>query len=146
MASRTTEEVLNILRPRENVLYFGSDDSEEEVDLLEDHDSDGTEYEVTDLEDDRDDVDVSEPEPELPTGTRRRKYVYGKDNYKWCVDAPENRGRRCSVTVILPQDKRKRCFYCKTEKDRKTNICCAKCAKPTCDEHRISCCISCYHN
>lgn len=63
MASRTSEEVLNILRPRENVLYFGSDDSEEEVDLLEDHDSDGTEYEVTDLEDDRDDDDIREPEP-----------------------------------------------------------------------------------
>lgn len=58
MASRTSEEVLNILRPRENVMYFGCDNSDEEVDLLEDHDSDGTEYDVTELEDDRNDDDV----------------------------------------------------------------------------------------
>lgn len=40
-------------------------------------------------------------------------------------------------------DKRKRCYYCKIEKDRKTQYCCVKCKKPVCKEHRAVCCFQC---
>ncbi|KAK9731488.1 hypothetical protein QE152_g13618 [Popillia japonica] len=168
-------------RERDEIPYFGGDESEEEVDSIEDVDSEDEAEEIG----------------------RSRKFVYGKDRYKWCLDLPKTRGRRSNITVILPKaigavdscctplqcwstlftakphlqatqpglhrslanankeilsdnhieagpmlgsdklDKRKRCYYCHHDSDRKTSFCCAKCKKPVCDELRIACCAQC---
>lgn len=100
---------MRILRPREEVDYFGEDISDDEADTVEDHDSDGSEYNVSDLEDHEDNADEEEHEENEqeagPSRSRRTKYVYGKDKYKWCVQIPETRGRRSNVTIILPKAK-----------------------------------------
>ncbi|XP_071639052.1 piggyBac transposable element-derived protein 4-like [Temnothorax longispinosus] len=40
-------------------------------------------------------------------------------------------------------DKRKRCAFCDSKKDKKTFVCCAKCRMPVCEEHRHELCFDC---
>lgn len=105
--ARTSEEVLRILRPRQPANYFREDDSDDEVDAVVDHDSEESEYDVSDLEGEEpnDEEVVVEEEEAGPSGRRRKKYVYGKDKYKWSINTPETRGRRLSETIILPTAK-----------------------------------------
>ncbi|XP_018404606.1 PREDICTED: piggyBac transposable element-derived protein 4-like [Cyphomyrmex costatus] len=108
MANRSGEDILRILRPRDDVEYLDGDDSEEEIlDAVEDHDSDASEASVSDFETENDDDDEEvESEPEQSDKERRRrKYAYGKNKYKWCLQAPEVRGRRSAVREILPEAK-----------------------------------------
>lgn len=39
--------------------------------------------------------------------------------------------------------KSKRCYLCDVKKDRKTFVCCPKCARPRCNEHRSHLCSGC---
>ena len=39
--------------------------------------------------------------------------------------------------------KSKRCYLCDVKKDRKTFVCCPRCARPRCNEHRSHLCSSC---
>ncbi|XP_018374167.1 PREDICTED: piggyBac transposable element-derived protein 4-like [Trachymyrmex cornetzi] len=40
-------------------------------------------------------------------------------------------------------EKRKRCYFCPTKKDRKTFYCCTHCKKPICEDHRSPICSEC---
>lgn len=63
------------------------------------------------------------------------------DNIREIISATEiNAG---STLRSDKMHKRKRCYYCKTEKDRKTQYCCVKCKKAVCEEHRVVCCVQC---
>jgi len=100
--------VSRVLRPRDPIFYFGGDDSEDELDAIEDHDSDGSVMSASDLDTSDSDSEAREAqedaENEPASSGRRRKYVFGKDKHKWCVETPENRGRRSgNIAIILPR-------------------------------------------
>ncbi|KAK9692852.1 hypothetical protein QE152_g34866 [Popillia japonica] len=97
---RSAAEITRVLRERDEISYFGGDESEEEVDSVEDVDSEGSEMSVSNLESSDTESEVEDEAEEIG---RRRKFVYGKDRYKWCLDLPETRGRRSNITVILPK-------------------------------------------
>lgn len=40
-------------------------------------------------------------------------------------------------------EKRKRCYYCSKQEDKKMQYCCAQCKKPICENHRFCLCVSC---
>ncbi|KAK0166572.1 hypothetical protein PV327_004066 [Microctonus hyperodae] len=104
MAQRSAEEVVRELRPDRDVVYFGGEDSENETDAIEDEESADSEMSISDFE--HENIEQSEEEEEREESTtsnrRRRKFVYGRDEHKSCLQAPETRGRSPSVRMILP--------------------------------------------
>ncbi|XP_071052585.1 piggyBac transposable element-derived protein 4-like [Onthophagus taurus] len=102
MAQRSADDVARVLRQRPIISYFGGEDSEEEIDNVEEADSDDSESHVSDKQSEEDES-VVEDEPETVEGSRRRKFVYGKDKHQWCLTTPESRGRRSNITIILPK-------------------------------------------
>ncbi|KAK9759277.1 hypothetical protein QE152_g173 [Popillia japonica] len=100
MEQRLAAEITRVLRERGEISYFGGDESEKEVDSVEDVDSEGSEMSVSNLESSDTESEVEDEAEEIG---RRRKFVYRKDRYKWCLDLPETRGRRSNITVILPK-------------------------------------------
>ncbi|XP_071645715.1 piggyBac transposable element-derived protein 4-like [Temnothorax longispinosus] len=105
---RQAEEVARRLRRHEPVSYFGEDDSDEELDALEEQDDSNTEEEADELEfeegdESEQDSEEETTEPEASTSTaRRRRIIYGKDKYRWSLSLPETRGRRSRLVVHLP--------------------------------------------
>ncbi|CAD7077714.1 unnamed protein product [Hermetia illucens] len=84
MEQRPGDEVRRITRSQEKVNYFGGEDSEDEIDVIDEDDSCSSESSASDIEseemdDDEMDEDVNEQQN---ASTRRRKYAYGKDKHK----------------------------------------------------------------
>jgi len=99
MEQRSPDHVSRVLRQRETVDYFG-ENSEEKNDYVEDADSDTSVDSVSDVESKNEESETEE-ESENESGVRRRKFLYGKDKYKWCLNTPEIRGRRSNNNIAI---------------------------------------------
>lgn len=100
MEQRSPDHVSRVLCQRETVDYFDGENSEEENDYVEDADSDTSVDSVSDVESENEESETEE-EPENESGVRRRKFLYGKDKYKWCLNTPEIRGRRSNNNIAI---------------------------------------------
>ncbi|XP_025988183.2 uncharacterized protein LOC105204480 [Solenopsis invicta] len=104
MFQRSPAQIDRILRPREQEVDYGGEESDSEVDYVEDRESSETEASCSEGESDEVEDEIEDEEDEAaPVQRRRRKFVYGKDKYKWCLETPETRGRRSdSLRLHLP--------------------------------------------
>jgi len=104
MSQRSPAQIDRILRPREQEVNYGGEESDSEVDYVEDRESSETEASCSEGELDEVEDEIEDEEDEAaPVQRHRRKFVYGKDKYKWCLETPETRGRRSdSLRLHLP--------------------------------------------
>lgn len=93
MATRTSTEVLRELRQRKPVDYFEEEGTEEEDNIEEDNVI-SSEEECDEFDFNSEDSEEESESEQEPSGTRARKYIKGKNGYKWSKNPPETRGQR----------------------------------------------------
>ena len=114
MAQRAYTEVSRIIRPRtERVIYLGSE-SEDEIDFVYEESEELSEYSCFDESDDENQAEIERDEnyeseeneaesdrgKENTKGSRKKKFVYGKNKHTWSTELP--RGQRSRPKVHLP--------------------------------------------
>ncbi|XP_024882920.1 piggyBac transposable element-derived protein 4-like, partial [Temnothorax curvispinosus] len=113
MSQRSDAEISRVLYERDHEVDYGGDgtDSEEDKDCVEVQESSDTEVSCDEpdsshsdnVPDSDDDLDEEEEERGQAPQRRKRRFVHGKDKFKWSLDTPEARGQ-CS-RVHLPAAK-----------------------------------------
>lgn len=102
MATRSADEILQTLRPRQSQTTIDGDPSDKK-DHIEEQESSATEEECNEFStSEESDEEEAPPEQEAPStsGGRRESFVYGKN--KWSLNARETRGRRMIDRTHLP--------------------------------------------
>lgn len=108
------EEVARSLRSREKVYFERISDNKE--DFLENQEDSESVEECSEFEEksqtdaDSEEEEISTPEIpgaeiSIPSTSRKRRFIYEKDKYKWCLIPSETRGRRSHITLHLPGGK-----------------------------------------